>query len=113
MKDQVIIEDITHFEKGRFEHHAIEHFFIERESLGNLYYFVREKFDFFFNDKKPCFQIILQIDNRDIIYGEFDSYKSYKNIINTLRTAEKDNLKIILPSKIPNIEAKQNVELSI
>jgi hypothetical protein len=68
---------------------------------------------FFFNDKEPCFQIVLQIDNRDIIYGEFDSYKSYKNIINTLRTAKKDNLKIMLSSKIPSIETRQNVGLSI
>lgn len=55
---------------------------------------------FFYKNKNSCFQIILQTRKKDIIYKEFEDYKSYKNTIETLRTAKKDDLNVILSLKI-------------
>ncbi|MGB0983327.1 MAG: hypothetical protein ACPG19_04765 [Saprospiraceae bacterium] len=63
---------------------------------------------FFFRKENPCFQIVIKVNRKQIVYKECEDYKLYKKTIDTLRTAKKDDLEVILSLKIQNVEVAVN-----
>ena len=53
---------------------------------------------FFFKKNEPCFQIILELDDRKEILAEYTSYPKYKRKMEVLKMEIENNQMIELPT---------------
>ena len=53
---------------------------------------------FYYQDAQLCFQIILELEEEQVVFADYNDYNDYKSALKMLSEARKQKEEIIIPS---------------